>query len=329
MTGRDARSATDLDDDAEETEVIELRPGRGDLGERLDRYVADNLPELSRSFVQDLIADGAVLVDGVVRKPKFKITPGQVVTVALPKPEPTAIVPEPIPLDIQYEDADVIVLNKPAGLVVHPAPGHPRGTLVNALLHHAPEIDLAGSNRPGIVHRLDKDTSGLMVVAKSDRAHAALLRQWAERSVTKEYLALAHGAIEPEKGTIDAPIGRDPFNRQRMAVVQGGRPAVTHFRVLRRFADATLLELDLESGRTHQIRVHLAFIGHPLVGDAVYGAKAAGPTVAAPRQFLHASRLGFMLPNGEPVSFASALPPDLQMTLDRLSAGEAANAAGR
>lgn len=329
MTERDARLKIDEDDDSDENQVIELRPDRDQRGERLDRYVAASLPEISRSFVQDLIADGAVLVDGFVRKPKFKITPGQVVTVALPEPEPTAIEPEPIPLDIRYEDADVIVLNKPAGLVVHPAPGHPRGTLVNALLHHAPEIDLAGSNRPGIVHRLDKDTSGLMVVAKSDRAHAALLRQWAERSVTKRYLALAQGVLEPEDGTIDAAIGRDPLHRQRMAVVQGGRPAVTHFTVLRRFADATLLELDLESGRTHQIRVHLAFIGHPLVGDAVYGAKGGGSTVEAPRQFLHASRLGFMLPDGEPVSFTSALPPDLRTALDRLSANEAADATGR
>ncbi|HET7092936.1 MAG TPA: RluA family pseudouridine synthase, partial [Thermomicrobiales bacterium] len=212
-----------------------------------------------------------------------------------------------------------IVLNKPAGMVVHPAPGHPRGTLVNALVHHAPEIDLGGGSRPGIVHRLDKDTSGLMVVAKSDRAQSALLRQWAERSVTKRYLALARGAIEPDDGTIEAPIGRDPQHRQRMAVVQGGRPATTHFTVLRRFADATLLELDLESGRTHQIRVHLAFIGHPIVGDPVYGARDSSATTIAPRQFLHASRLGFMLPDGEPVSFVSALPPDLQAALDRLS----------
>ncbi|HEU0115031.1 MAG TPA: RluA family pseudouridine synthase, partial [Thermomicrobiales bacterium] len=263
------------------------------------------------------------------RKPKFKITPGQVVTVALPEPEATTIEPEPIPLDIRYEDADVIVLNKPAGMVVHPAPGHPRGTLVNALLHHSPEIDLGGSNRPGIVHRLDKDTSGLMVVAKSDRARGALLRQWAERSVTKRYLALVHGVVEPEEGTIDAPVGRDPLNRQRMAVVQNGRPAVTHFKVLRRFANATLLELDLESGRTHQVRVHLAFIGHPIVGDAIYGANPHAPAVAAPRQFLHASRLAFMLPDGEPVSLASALPSDLQAVLDRLIDEEAAAARGR
>jgi 23S rRNA pseudouridine1911/1915/1917 synthase len=223
----------------------------------------------------------------------------------------------------------VIVLNKPAGLVVHPAPGHPRGTLVNGLLHHAPEIDLGGSNRPGIVHRLDKDTSGLMVVAKTDRARTALLRQWADGSVTKRYIALAQGVVEENEGTVDAPIGRDPFNRQRMAVLPGGRPAVTHFTVLRRFADATLLELAPESGRTHQIRVHLAFIGHPLVGDAVYGGPRATAATQAPRQFLHASRLGFVLPTGEPVSFVSALPADLQATLDRLSVEAPADAPTR
>jgi 23S rRNA pseudouridine1911/1915/1917 synthase len=310
-------------------DLVELRPGREHLGERLDRYVADSLPELSRSFVQALIADGAVLVDGFARKPKFKVTPGEVVTVALPEPEPVDIAPEPMPLDILYEDDDVIVLNKPAGLVVHPAPGHPRGTLVNGLLHHAPEIDLGGSNRPGIVHRLDKDTSGLMVVAKTDRARTALLRQWADGSVTKRYIALAQGVVEENEGTVDAPIGRDPFNRQRMAVLPGGRPAVTHFTVLRRFADATLLELAPESGRTHQIRVHLAFIGHPLVGDAVYGGPRATAATQAPRQFLHASRLGFVLPTGEPVSFVSALPADLQATLDRLSVEPPADAPTR
>jgi 23S rRNA pseudouridine1911/1915/1917 synthase len=317
MMDRDPRPERDaaLDD---EGEVVELRPGREQQGERLDRYVADCLPDLSRSYVQDLIADGAVLVDGYVRKPKFKITPGQIVTVALPEPETIEIAPEPIPLDIRYEDADVIVLDKPAGLVVHPAPGHPRGTLVNALLHHAPEISLGGSNRPGIVHRLDKDTSGLMVVAKTDRAQAALLKQWADRSVTKRYLALARGVVEADEGTIDAPIGRDQANRQRMAVAQNGRPAVTHFTVLRRFADATLLDLDLETGRTHQIRAHLAFIGHPLVGDPIYGGRVRAGTVEAPRQFLHAARLGFMLPDGEPVSFVSALPSDLQAVVDRL-----------
>jgi 23S rRNA pseudouridine1911/1915/1917 synthase len=325
VTDRDAFLATD--DAFDDGDAIELRPAREQQGERLDRYVADCLPDLSRSYVQHLIDDGAVLVDGFVRKPKFRITPGQIVTVALPEPEATEIAPEPIPLDVRYEDADVIVLDKPAGMVVHPAPGHPAGTLVNALLHHAPEIDLGGTNRPGIVHRLDKDTSGLMVVAKSDRARAALLRQWADRSVSKRYLALAQGVVEPDEGTIDAPIGRDATNRQRMAVAQGGRAAVTHFKVLRRFADATLLDLDLETGRTHQIRAHLAFIGHPVVGDPIYGGRGRSGSVVAPRQFLHATRLGFMLPDGEPVSFVSALPPDLRDVLDRLEMEDAAERA--
>jgi 23S rRNA pseudouridine1911/1915/1917 synthase len=298
-------------------------------GQRLDVFLTERFATFSRANVRRAIDAGHVRVDGAVCKPSWRLAVGSQVEVAqidVPREGP---IPQNIPLDILYEDDAIVVVNKPAGMVVHPAPGHPRGTLVNALLHHSPEIDLGGSNRPGIVHRLDKDTSGLMVVAKSDRARGALLRQWAERSVTKRYLALVHGVVEPEEGTIDAPVGRDPLNRQRMAVVQNGRPAVTHFKVLRRFANATLLELDLESGRTHQVRVHLAFIGHPIVGDAIYGANPHAPAVAAPRQFLHASRLAFMLPDGEPVSLASALPSDLQAVLDRLIDEEAAAARGR
>ena len=244
------------------------------------------------------------------------MTPGEVVTVVVPPPAVHDLEPEAIPLSILYEDDDLIVLDKPAGLVVHPAPGHPRGTLVNALLHHAPGISVGGTNRPGIVHRLDKDTSGLMVVAKSDRALNALASQWEERSVGKGYVALAAGLVEPDEGTVDAPIGRDPNNRQRMAVVARGRQAVTHFDIRRRYDSASLLDVGIDTGRTHQIRVHLAFIGHPIAGDAVYGGPAQVDGVAVPRQFLHAARLRFRLPDGRESSFESPLPPDLRAVLD-------------
>jgi 23S rRNA pseudouridine1911/1915/1917 synthase len=317
----------DLDEegdlDAETAErSIDLRPTRDDTNERLDRFVASRLPDLSRSYVQRLIDDGRVLVDGVVRRRTFKMTPGELVSVQVPAPVPEAMEPEAIPLDVVFEDRDLIVLDKPTGMVVHPAPGHPRGTLVNALLHHAPEIEVAGTNRPGIVHRLDKDTSGLMVVAKSDRGRHSLLDQWNRRAVRKGYLALVRGVVEPDEATVDVPIGRDPKDRQRMTAIASGRRALTHFRVRRRFAEATLLDVEIETGRTHQIRVHLAFIGHPLVGDPIYN-RAVGPLGGtksiAPRQFLHSSLLAFSLPDGRRVQFESALPADLQAVLDRVA----------
>src|SRR4051812_1908398 len=306
---------------AESEDLIVLLPQRDHLGERLDRYVANALPDLSRTTVQSLIEAGQILVDGIPRKPKFHITPGEVVTVELALPVPTEIKAEPIPLSIVYEDDDLIVIDKPAGLVVHPAPGHPSGTLANALIAHAPDINIAGTNRPGIVHRLDKDTSGLIVAAKSDRGRTSLVSQWESRRVKKDYVALASGSIVESEATIDAPIGRDPKNRQRMAVVRGGRPAVTRFQVRERFDEATLLDVEIETGRTHQIRVHLAFIGHPVVGDRVYGqTDLAGLTVG--RQFLHASGLEFQLPDGRAASFASPLPADLQAVLEALRTGE-------
>ncbi len=316
--------AHDIDavDDFAGAEIVELRPTREQTNERLDRFVAASLPDLSRSYVQQLIEAGQIRVDGIVRRAKFKMTPGEVVTVVVPPPAVDELVPEPIPLAILYEDADVIVLDKPAGMVVHPAPGHPRGTLVNALLAHAPEISIGGTNRPGIVHRLDKDTSGLMVVAKTDRARNSLAAQWEDRTVRKGYVALAAGLIEPNEGTIDAPIARDPDQRQRMAVVPRGRPAVTHFAVRRRFARHTLLDVEIETGRTHQIRVHLAFIGHPVAGDQVYGRRIEPGGLDVPRQFLHAARLAFRLPDGGPVAFEAPLPLDLQTVLDRLDARE-------
>jgi 23S rRNA pseudouridine1911/1915/1917 synthase len=306
--------------DTEDTdgEVNELRPTSEQINERLDRFVADEMPDLSRSYVQQLIEQGHVLVDGFKRKPKFKMTPGETVTVVVPPPEDERIVPEAIPLAIVYEDRDVLVVDKPAGLVVHPAPGHPRGTLANAVVHHAPDIALGGSNRPGIIHRLDKDTSGLIAVAKTDRARTTLVPQWEERTVQKGYVALAAGTVPDEEGTIEAPIGRDPAQRQRMAVIRSGRPAVTHFSVAERFPGATLLNVEIETGRTHQIRVHLAFIGHPVVGDTIYGKVASVNGIPVERQFLHASRLGFSLPDGRSVTFRSPLPSDLQGVLDRL-----------
>jgi 23S rRNA pseudouridine1911/1915/1917 synthase len=248
------------------------------------------------------------------------MTPGEVVAVEIPPPRVDEILPDPIPLAVAYEDADVIVVDKPAGMVVHPAPGHQRGTLANALVAHVPGIAVGGSQRPGIVHRLDKDTSGLIVAAKTDRGRTALVTQWEDRSVEKTYLALVSGVVEDEEAIIDAPIGRDPKNRQRMAVVRSGRPAVTRFHVVERFPSTTLLEASIETGRTHQIRVHLAFIGHPVVGDQLYGrARLTEPRLD--RQFLHASRLGFRLPDGVPLRLEAALPDDLQAVLEELRAG--------
>ena len=302
--------------------AVELRPGRDDTGTRLDRYVTDQLPGLSRGTVQGLIESGRILVDGQQRKPKFRMTPGEVVSVDLPPPRIDEILPDPIPLAVVYEDADVIVVDKPAGMVVHPAPGHPRGTLANALLAHVPGISVGGSQRPGIVHRLDKDTSGLIVAAKTDRGRTALVTQWEDRSVEKTYVALVSGSVEDEEAIIDAPIGRDPKNRQRMAVVRSGRPAVTRFRVVERFPSSTLLEVSIETGRTHQIRVHLAFVGHPIVGDQIYGiARPADPPLQ--RQFLHASALAFQLPDGTALRLEALLPDELQTALEDLRAGSA------
>src|SRR5215211_2750920 len=314
-----------LRDEAESDALVELRPARQDLGTRLDRYVADNLPDLSRGTVQALTESGRIRVDGQQRKSKFRMTPGEVVSVEIPPPQIDEILPDPIPLAVVYEDADVVVVDKPAGMVVHPAPGHPRGTLANALLAHVPGISVGGSQRAGIVHRLDKDTSGLIVAAKTDRGRTALVSQWEDRSVEKTYLALVLGSVADEDATIDAPIGRDPKNRQRMAVLRSGRPAVSRFQVIERFPDATLLELSIETGRTHQIRVHLAFIGHPIVGDQLYGrSRATDPQLD--RQFLHASALAFQLPGGAALRLEASLPDDLAAVLEQLRAGSTSSA---
>lgn len=309
-------------DSEDVAEIIELRPLREHLNMRLDRYVASELPDLSRTFLQTLIDNEMLLVDGQKRRAAFKMTPGQVVTIALPVPKQFDLEPENIPLDVIFENDDILVINKPSGMVVHPAAGHPRGTLVNAVLFHAPEISIQGSTRPGIVHRLDKDTSGVMVVAKSDRAQTSLVSQWLERSVEKHYTALVTGVIEEEEATIDAPIDRDTINRQRMATTRQGREAITHFTVSERFENATLLDVEIETGRTHQIRVHLAFIGYPVVGDAIYGNKTAQRLAdewGARRQLLHATSLSFVMPGtDERRTFTAPLPADMTSLLEQL-----------
>jgi 23S rRNA pseudouridine1911/1915/1917 synthase len=265
-----------------------------------------------------LIEDGNVLVNGGIPKSSLKLTQGDIVDVKIPPPVPSALSPENIPLQILYEDDDLIVVDKPAGLTVHPAPGHYTHTLVNAVLAHVPELETEETNRPGIVHRLDKDTSGLIIIAKNGTAHMKLADQFKNRTVTKTYQALVQGHLSPETGIIDANIGRDPRDRKRMAVVSGGREARTEYRVIKYLGNFTLLEVKPKTGRTHQIRVHLAAIGFPIVGDATYGAKSDYLS----RQFLHASRLVFKLPSsGEQMEFESELPDDLREALSRI-AGE-------
>jgi 23S rRNA pseudouridine1911/1915/1917 synthase len=276
-------------------------------GMRLDQYLAACLPEYSRSRLQVLAKAGQITLNGSVAKPSAKLRTGDVLQIVEPPLEPSSIEAQAIPLDILFEDADLVVLNKPAGLVVHPASGHRDGTLVNALLHHCQSLSgIGGVERPGIVHRLDKETSGCLVVAKNDEAHRSLVRQFAGREVHKVYLALAAGRFRKTSGEIDQPIGRHPIHRQRMAVVERGRPARTTWRVSSELPGGTLVECTLHTGRTHQIRVHLKHLGHPVLGDEVYGKRAGFP-----RQMLHAWRLGFAHPRtGERLNFESPIPPD-------------------
>ncbi len=284
-------------------------------GARLDKYVGENCPELSRTQAQKLIIDGYITVNDCTAKAGLKLNTGDRVTVSIPPAAPSPLLPEAIPFNILYEDEDLLVIDKPAGLTAHPAPGHPNHTLVNALLFHLSSLpDTGDSLRPGIVHRLDKDTSGVMLVAKNGVAQANLSDQFKTRSVTKTYLVLVKGHLTPEQGTIEAPIGRDPRHRKRMAVTPEtrGREARTQYNVVKYIGDYTLLKVMPETGRTHQIRVHLAAIGYPVVGDITYGVKSAYVS----RQFVHASRLGFKLPStGEYVEFEAPLPPDLQQAL--------------
>jgi len=282
-------------------------------GTRLDKYVCEKCPELSRTHAQKLIGGGHITVNDRVAKAGLKLNIGDRLTIVIPPAAPSPLSPEAIPLNIVYEDDDLLVVDKPAGLTVHPAPGHPSHTLVNAILSHFPHLaDIGDSLRPGIVHRLDKDTSGVMLVAKNSVAQANLAEQFRARSVVKAYLVLVKGHLTPESGIIEAPIGRDPRNRKRMAVVAEGREARTEYRVVKYIGDYTLLEVKPETGRTHQIRVHLSAIGYPVVGDPMYGVKS----LYLSRQFMHASRLGFKLPSsGEYVEFTSELPPDLEQAL--------------
>ncbi|AKG52939.1 ribosomal large subunit seudouridine synthase [Dehalogenimonas sp. WBC-2] len=284
-------------------------------GVRLDKFIASQIPELSRVRVRELIDQGLVTVNKQQVKPSQLLKTGDAVTVAIPPPATSEIIAENIPLNIIYQDADLAVIDKPAGLTTHPAPGHSAGTLLNALLAYFPELAGEEGDRPGIVHRLDKDTSGLMVVARSRRSQAALSDQFKHRQVTKVYLVLVKGRVEPSNGIIEASIGRHQVNRKKMAVTENGREAKSQFHVVEYFKNYTLLEVRIFTGRTHQIRVHLAAIGYPVAGDQTYGVKSE----YFPRQFVHAHRLSFTQPTtGETLSFTSELPPDLAVPLSRL-----------
>lgn len=289
-------------------------------GERLDAALARLVPELSRSQAQRLIEQGAVTCGGRPVKKNEKLQSGDTLTLTLPEVQETALEAQDIPLDVCYEDADVIVVNKPKGLVVHPAPGHPDGTLVNALLAHCGDSlsGIGGERRPGIVHRIDKDTSGLIIAAKNDFAHASLAAQLKDHSLARTYVCIVCGNIREESGVIDAPIGRHPADRKKMAVTEkNSRGAVTHWRVLERFGGYTLVECRLETGRTHQIRVHMAYRGHPILGDMVYGHKK--PELGQDSQCLHARELTFVHPrSGERVTVSCGLPAYFEQLLQKL-----------
>ena len=289
-------------------------------GERIDRFLSGNLGDLSRSYIQKLLKEGHIEADGKPVKANYKVSPGEEITVRLPEPENTEILPEDIPLDILYEDDDILVVNKPKGMVVHPSAGHSSHTLVNALMFHCKDR-LSGINgvlRPGIVHRIDKDTTGSLLVCKNDHAHQVLAEQLKEHSITRRYHAVVHGKLKEDTGTVSAPIGRHPTDRKKMSTrAVHARSAVTHYRVLERFGDYTYIECELETGRTHQIRVHMAFIGHPILGDAVYG--PARCPFRLQGQTLHAKTLGIRHPStGEYMEFDAPLPEYFQKLLDTL-----------
>lgn len=291
----------------------------GEEGQRLDVFLAESIPGLSRSGAQNLLAEGCVTVGGLPVKKNYKTRVGDLVEVRLPEPEPLNIAPREIPLEIVYEDEDVLVINKPKGLVVHPAAGHWDDTLVNGLLYARGEA-LSGINgvlRPGIVHRIDKDTSGLLAVAKNDLAHAVLASQLKDHTMARTYEAIVCGSFKEDRDTVDAPIGRHPSDRKKMAVTDRGRSAVTHWEVVARYRGYTHIRCRLETGRTHQIRVHMAYINHPILGDAVYGRKK--PELGQESQCLHASVLSFRHPRtGLPVIVTAPLPPYFQEVLGKL-----------
>ena len=298
---------------------MRLEVAEEDAGQRLDAYVTERLPDTSRSFVQRLIEQGDVTINRELVRSSQRVVTSDIVLVRVPRPESDGdLTPAEIAVPIVYEDGDVMVFDKPAGLVVHPAPGHEHGTLVNVLRWLRPDIITPGDMRPGIVHRIDKDTSGLIVVAKNERARLSLLEQWQRRDVLKEYTALVIGGIHEDTATIEAPISRDPHNRKRMAIREQGRPATTHIHVLRRYSGYTLLNVHIVTGRTHQIRVHGQFIGHPVAGDVTYG--GAVRDLPLTRQFLHARHLRFALPGGQPIDVQAELPADLQHVLEVLDA---------
>jgi 23S rRNA pseudouridine1911/1915/1917 synthase len=305
-----------------EGETLTLFPEREEKNTRLDKFVASHIPDMSRSRLQRLIDDGNVLVDGQVRSRTFKVTPGQIIEVTVPPVEADELLAEEIPLDVVYEDEHIIAINKAAGMVVHPAPGHRSGTLVNALLHYAPDISMAGSQRPGIVHRLDRDTSGLIVIGRTDAGRLALLEQWAERTVVKAYEAIVRGVPADQEFAIDAPIGRDPTQRKRMAVIQSGKDAQSFVTVRESAQIASFVDVRIETGRTHQIRVHLAYAGFPIVGDRVYnrfGGSTGGHSPIADRQMLHAARLVIRTVVGDVIDLRAPLPVDMQAAWLELS----------
>ncbi|HQA49257.1 MAG TPA: RluA family pseudouridine synthase [Syntrophomonadaceae bacterium] len=288
-------------------------------GERLDAFLADMMAELSRTAIKELITSGQVWVDGQIRKPSYRLKEGEEVLINLPEARPVSIEPQNLPLEIIYQDQDIAVVNKPKGMVVHPAHGNWDQTMVNALLYHIKDLSgINGQLRPGIVHRLDKDTSGVMVVAKHDQAHRSLAEQIKEHSMKREYQALVHGIIKENLGTIEAPIGRSRTDRKKMAVTKDGKPAISRYRVLERFHNYSLVQVSLLTGRTHQIRVHFSYIKHPVVGDPVYG--PAKQHLELDSQALHACILGFRHPRtDEYMEFSSPLPPVFKEALLKLT----------
>ena len=314
---------------SEETETLILPVSAENAGQRLDAFLAQQISDWSRSRLQRLIEDGEVLVNGRLAKPSYKIRANDEIEAELANLPAAGFLPEDIPIEVVYEDDDLIVVNKPAGMVVHPAAGIQSGTLANALAFHFQNLSAAASTRPGIVHRLDKGTSGLLVAAKTENAHENLADQFRDREVLKSYVALVHGQIEKDTGQIDQPIARDPRHRTRMAVVRGGRPALSVYRLRQRFERFSLLDVELKTGRTHQIRVHLSWLNHPVVGDETYGS-GRDKTVADPRirariakldrQFLHAAKLGFRHPQtNEQLTLNAPLPVELRDVLDLIA----------
>ena len=300
-------------------EPILLRASEESKNQRLDAFLASSLDGLTRSQATRLIESGEVAVNGRAVSKSYKLAGGEDVAVTLPEPEPVEAVPQDIPLDVVYEDADVIVVNKPSGMVVHPAPGHPDGTLVNALLYHCVGTlsGIGGALRPGIVHRIDRDTSGLIIAAKNDAAHQYLSAQLADHTLARTYECIVVGKLREDRGTVDAPIARHPTDRKRMAVVAGGREAVTHWEVIARYPGYTHVRCRLETGRTHQIRVHMAYIGHPILGDTVYGAKKEVPGLTG--QCLHAVGLRFLHPRThEVVELSCPLPDEFTRMLQKI-----------